>query len=236
MANSVVYKAIKFVDDFPTLCEGDDLVYFKTPSKIGVGISRGSACCIFSKGQVIDFSGKPLNLTARLCDMARPLDVVFDESISSCIPAEELDKNFLNEKVYAKGVTDKEPITVYCTAKTRIPISYKRKPTEPEWATDYVEVTLEQLSSVTSELFTVLMAKTPLDENEIVAIVSFDESGGIDRKIYSIKDKTTEFKYKKTGKENRASFNRLIFIESLKKRNVKPEDLVKVEVTYPIKE
>jgi class 3 adenylate cyclase len=128
-AITVVQNAVKLVEEFNTLCKGDKLVYFKTPSNIGVGISRGSACCISSKNEIIDFSGKPLNLAARLSDMARPFGVVFDESVSSCISSQEIEKNFLSDNVYVKGLAEDEPIKVFHTKKAIIPNSFKKHST-----------------------------------------------------------------------------------------------------------
>jgi class 3 adenylate cyclase len=234
ITNNVVNRSVTLINEFPTLCKNDKLVYFKTPSNIGVGISRGSACCISSGDEVVDYSGKPLNLASRLSDMARPLGVVFDESVSSCMPAENLSKDFRCEKVFVKGLSEEEPISVYATKCTTIPSSYERKPNKFRWVSEESTITLETLSKITANTFSVILRSVPADENEIVASISFSELGGVGRKMYSIKKKAPGLSYSTQGEEHMLDFDRKRLIKGLEKRNVKPNDPLKVRVSYPV--
>ena len=235
ITKSVVERSIKLVSEFCSLCKGDSLVYFKTPSNIGLGISRGAACCISSEDEILDFSGKPLNLASRLSDMARPFEVVFDESVSSCIPAGDLEKNFLSENVYVKGMAEDEPIKVYLTKGTIIPSSYKKPLNEPEWMTDSRGVTIKQLLAVTATDLSIILSKIPKDESQILVTLTFPELGGTGRSHWSMKTVPSKVYYEKRGKEHYVFIEKQYMIERLQTRNVQPDTPVQIVITYPIK-
>jgi len=239
ITNNVVERSVKLVNEFPTLCKGDKLVYFKTPSNIGIGISRGSACCISSEGEIVDYSGKPLNLAARLSDMARPLGVVFDESVSSCIPAENLDKNFLNENVYVKGLAEEEPIKVYHTKDTIIPSAYKKPINEPEWKTDSSTFTFQEISSWDSEGYERYLSKIPLDASKIILEICFNERKTKERTLricYNFQmNENPKIYYQKIGNSHSVTVNIAYIRELLQSCKLQPTDEVKFELTYPVK-
>jgi hypothetical protein len=236
ITNSVVERAVKLVKEFPTLCKGDKLVYFKTPSNIGIGISRGSACCISSEGEIVDFSGKPLNLAARLSDAARPLGVVFDESVSSCIPTEDLAKNYVDENIYVKGLAEEESIKVYHTKETIISSAYKRPINEPEWVTDLLEFTFEELTNIKAREFEKTLSKTPLDDSQIILRMSYVLKGGKRSIVVTWKmDDTPNIYYTKVGKEHTVSFNIAYVVKQILEDERRPDLPVKFELIYPVK-
>jgi len=71
---------------------------FPTPDKIGIGITRGSVCCIMSGSKILDYSGRNLNLASRLMEMARPSGIVFDESFGLDLLSDEK-KVFFYQKI-----------------------------------------------------------------------------------------------------------------------------------------
>ena len=177
-AHTVVENAVKLVKEFAKLCIDDKLVYFKTPTDIGVGISRGSACCISSKKKIIDYSGRPLNLAARLCEKARPYGVVFDESVGTCLLKKDIAQNYLNDKVFLKGLTGKEPIRIYFTKGTVLPSSCKKPLDEPDWNTDAITITTNELESFSVDDISIVLTKKPLDTNQILAKVNYPLGSG----------------------------------------------------------
>jgi class 3 adenylate cyclase len=44
VANSVIRTALQLIEDFKKICQGDPIVNFATPPRLGIGIARGSAC------------------------------------------------------------------------------------------------------------------------------------------------------------------------------------------------
>ena len=64
--------SLRLVQEFPRLFERDPMINFPTPERLGIGIARGAASRLFVEGQTLDYSGRTLNLAARLMDLARP--------------------------------------------------------------------------------------------------------------------------------------------------------------------
>jgi class 3 adenylate cyclase len=71
-------SSLEITKTFCTFCENDPMITFETPKKIGIGLSRGTACCLISQDKIMDYSGRVLNLASRLMDVARPSGIVFD--------------------------------------------------------------------------------------------------------------------------------------------------------------
>jgi class 3 adenylate cyclase len=67
------FEALK---DFPTMFKGVPLINYETPAAIGFGIARGSASFLEPDNEKLDYSGKLLNLAARLMEFARPQGMV----------------------------------------------------------------------------------------------------------------------------------------------------------------
>lgn len=139
---AAVSRGISLVEDFVTLTDGDRMVNFDVPTKLGVGVARGSATRLISGRETLDYSGEPLNLAARLMDLARPSGVVFDASLG----IELLDKGtaarFVEEEVYVKGISEDAPMSVYALRDrvvipefNRFPIGrFRQHATKPERA------------------------------------------------------------------------------------------------------
>jgi class 3 adenylate cyclase len=122
----VVRKAtdlsIRLVEAFPTLTEGDAMLNFNRPEQLGIGLARGAATILTSDDTVLDYSGRPLNLAARLMDLARPSGVVLDASFGFELLDEKVQSRFKRESVYVKGIAEDDPIPVYYLAdRTSIP-------------------------------------------------------------------------------------------------------------------
>ena len=238
IANATAQKAVKLVGEFSTLCKGDKLVYFRTPSNIGVGISRGSACCISSNNEIIDYSGKPLNIAARLSDMARPFGVIFDESISSCVPTKELENNFLSDNVYIKGLAEEEPIKVYFTKKTIIPSSFKKPLDEPEWVYDTSSLEVQILEKLTGREYIKTLSKTPLDASQIIFRLTYPTKGTPGSRssyTWNMNEDPKNIYYLKRGREHLVCFNIPYILSLLKEDKLEPDTLVRIEVMYPVK-
>lgn len=123
MAQKTVVICMACHAEFGNICKHDPMINFEVPKKIGIGISRGTACCLVSGEKIIDYSGRLLNLTARLTNLARPSGIVIDGSFGV---GKLLDKdtkaNFKRQDVYLDGIAEYEPIQVYFTKKfTTIP-------------------------------------------------------------------------------------------------------------------
>lgn len=126
MSQKVIESCIKCHSEFGTLCDGESSINFDVPRKVGIGVARGSACCLLSGDKVIDYSGRLVNLAARLMDLARPSGIVIDGAFIFDLLTEEQRKIFKEDKVYLKGIHEEEPIKVYCTPDFTVISKYNK--------------------------------------------------------------------------------------------------------------
>jgi class 3 adenylate cyclase len=114
--------SLELLEAFPTLTSTDPMVNFTVPQNLGIGLARGSATVLRSGDTVLDYSGRPLNLAARLMDMARPSGVVLDESFGYDLLDERTRRRFASTQAYIDGIAEDVPIMVhYLADRTRIP-------------------------------------------------------------------------------------------------------------------
>lgn len=123
-----VDTSLRLIEGFPTISEGDDMVNFDVPSKLGIGLARGSATSLTANGKVLDYSGRPLNLASRLMDLARPSGIVFDDSFGFTLLDDAAKERFFEDSAYVKGLAESKPMKVFCLkGYTEIP-EFNRKP------------------------------------------------------------------------------------------------------------
>lgn len=128
VAQDVISKCVSCHYDFGNICNGDPMINFAVPDKVGIGVARGTACCLISGEKIIDYSGRLLNLATRLNDLARPSGIVIDGAFDIRLLTDEQQKMFQMVDVYLKGIHEVEPISVYFTPEfTDIP-KYNRQP------------------------------------------------------------------------------------------------------------
>jgi class 3 adenylate cyclase len=134
VVNSAVRSAIKLVEEFRDICRGDAMVNFDVPGELGVGIARGAATALVSGGKTLDYSGRPLNLAARLMDLARPSGVVFSDNLVVELLDPNLAERFSREQVYVKGIAEAEPTGVHILrSNVVLPESSRQPPVRYQW-------------------------------------------------------------------------------------------------------
>jgi class 3 adenylate cyclase len=74
---SILSRSVELVRSFADLAQGDLAVPPKVPDLLGIGVALGPATRLISGTQILDYTGRCLNLAARLMDKARPSGVVF---------------------------------------------------------------------------------------------------------------------------------------------------------------
>lgn len=146
---STVAKSLALVKAFPTITRGDGMVNFEVPQHLGIGLARGSATVIRSGGRTLDYTGRTLNRAARLMDFARPLGVVFDDSLGIDHLTKTTQMLFAQDRVFIRGISDTEPRQIYFVSDwtkisdhSRLPIAAPIKfATVPE-STDFADLKL----------------------------------------------------------------------------------------------
>jgi class 3 adenylate cyclase len=238
-ANEVVEICLNLVNDFPTLVRNDPMINFETPERIGIGISRGSACCIKSGEKVLDYSGRVLNLASRLMDMARPSGIVIDERFRINLLKDDYSKLFADEKVYVRGITTNKPLIVHYLIKdTIIPPEYKIPPVETEFITEDYKISFKKLKGmidIGGRNFVIWIDQTPLDEKRV--IVNFcvpDPKFTEYQRIFPIE--SDNFKIGQIG----GRYQVLIKIKKIRTclKNIEIEDDPELtfEISYPVKQ
>lgn len=131
----VVEASILLVDNFAELLLGDDWIYFPVPTRIGIGIARGTACCLHADGVTLDYSGAVLNTASRLMDVARPQGVVLDETFPIGLLEDKVRERFSkDDQVYLRSLAEDFPRIVYYVPDwTVISPSNRRKLDEVDW-------------------------------------------------------------------------------------------------------
>ena len=116
-----IRSAVRLVENFPTLTSADPMVNVDVPQALGVGIARGAATRLASGRFTLDYSGRPLNLAARLMDLARPRGVVVDQrALKALALPRDLTRVFSSHEVFVKGINDATPRAVLCSREVQI--------------------------------------------------------------------------------------------------------------------
>lgn len=105
--------ALRAVEEFPEMTRGNPMITFPTPQLLGIGLSRGTTCCLMSGDHILDYSGHLLNLASRLMDLGRPSGVVMDGTFGFDLLDEETQAQFLPAEAYIRGVAETEPHRIY---------------------------------------------------------------------------------------------------------------------------
>lgn len=164
---NTIKTCLQVLVDFGSFCVNDPMINFEVPGRVGIGLSRGSACCLLSGDKTLDYSGRVLNLASRLMDLARPSGIVFDANFGIELLPDKLIKLFAKESVYIKGIAEREPIDIYYTiAHTRISSLNKQPIEEIKWEIKKDRRTLGEIKDYTPRFRYDLPSK-PVDPDQI---------------------------------------------------------------------
>lgn len=170
----VVDASIRLVEDFAELLLGDDWIYFPVPRRIGIGIARGTACCLAADGVTLDYSGAVLNTASRLMDIARPKGVVLDETFPVGLLEDEVREQFFkDDDVYLRSLAEDFPRSVYYLSNwTAISPSNRRKLDEVDWK-DFSDTRTFAQYKEKAPTFVYDLETYPLDPTKIWIDISF---------------------------------------------------------------
>jgi class 3 adenylate cyclase len=127
IVRKAVDRSISLVESFGEICDGDEMINFDVPGKLGVGLARGSATALTAGEKALDYTGRPLNLASRLMDLARPAGIVFDDRFGFNLLEPEIQRRFKEDIAYVKGIAESKPMAVFCLdGYTEIPEHNKR--------------------------------------------------------------------------------------------------------------
>jgi class 3 adenylate cyclase len=195
--NATVSSAISLVGEFPRLLAADPLVNFSTPDRIGIGLARGAACKLVSGDIVLDYSGRTLNLAARLMDLARPQGIVMDGEFGFALLSPEVQARFEPADVYLRGISPEKPRHVFSTRGiTIIPNSALRPLKEENWTSVSNSMTTARVREYSSGMIFDL-AKKPLADPKALTVVEYFEKSeaGTRREFRTVLRPATTVRY-----------------------------------------
>lgn len=168
MSQKVIESCIKCHSEFSTLFADDPSINFEVPHEIGIGVARGSACCLISGETVIDYSGRLINLASRLTDIARPSGIVIDGAFIFELLTKEQQKIFQEDNnVYLKGIHEAEPIKIYYTPEFTTISKYNKQPIAAErWREVSKTWSYEEFSKLTQP-FRYSLPSEPLNPENV---------------------------------------------------------------------
>jgi len=120
IVSSILSRSVSLVGVFGQITADDYMISFPVPQKLGVGIARGSATRLISDGGVLDYTGRCLNLAARLMDKARPSGVVFADSHAKHLMTPEVAMLFRSDEICIRGISEEEAIPIVISADIEI--------------------------------------------------------------------------------------------------------------------
>lgn len=228
-----VGRCLTLVQEFSKLGKESPLINFETPNKVGIGIARGSACRISSNSTVLDYSGRLLNLAARLMDFARPSGIVMHESVGFKFLSLEMQQQFLPDYIYARGIAEEKPLRVYYTKDHTIISPSARKPLkEAKWKTQSYDVSFDKLSVDTHRTLVFDLLDSPIDSTQIVveAFYALPDEREVGRR-YRASDNV--FTLEKVGGKSSIYLKKSQIFEAFKDHNLKAEDIIRFRIVYP---
>ena len=233
ISQQVIESCIKCQSEFGTLFDGDPSINFKVPHEIGIGVARGSACCLISGETVIDYSGRLVNLASRLTDIARPSGIVIDGAFVVELLTEEQQKIFQEDNnVYLKGVAEDKPIKIYYTPVFTIISKYNKQPiVSKRWREQTYAKLLGNMKKLGS--FRYDLQSEPLSPDDIVVNIQHDKilNGEVHPEYYTTFD-FNDFKYILERGKPVVSVNFPKLCKSLEQDMVKEDMKVTITVAY----
>ncbi|MCE5180245.1 MAG: hypothetical protein LLG15_00440 [Betaproteobacteria bacterium] len=165
VAESVLNKCLKAVADYPAMLTNDLMINFPLPPKIGFGVARGTAFCLFAGEEIIDYSGQILNLASRLNDLAKPSGIVIDEAFLAGAIPEKIRKLFRTESVYIRGIAEDSPRMIFCSKDVIIPESSKHPLNSYKWEKTEIKTTYLKVKNVVGS-YTISLPAEPLTKDK----------------------------------------------------------------------
>lgn len=228
-----VQNSLEIIETFGSLCDDEPMINFPVPQDVGIGLSRGSACRLSSGDLTLDYSGRVLNLAARLMDLARPRGLVFDVGLGIDLLPDDLMATFSTDNVYLKGASPTEPVAVYYRPdEIEIPEVNKHPIGETRWEQTKVELTPKDMEEG-SPNWRFELDPQPIGNHEAQCQVSHDSVTKGGRKS---KSRTTYTTFPVTigevAGEKVARVHVKKLAADLKEKGVGPSWPVKIVVSY----
>jgi len=130
LAKMVLGGCISLIEEYPAFLYDDKMIIFDLPPNLGIGVARGAATRLAADSTIIDYTGRCLNLAARLMNFARPRGLVVDAKFLHGMKELSDTLSFAPESVYIAGLTTEDPWPVLIRKEwTQIEDRHRAQPT-----------------------------------------------------------------------------------------------------------
>jgi class 3 adenylate cyclase len=234
VVQKVLNSCINCHSDFANITEGDPMINYEVPTKIGIGVARGTACRLFSGDKTIDYSGRLLNLTSRLNDLARPSGIVIDGDFGINLLTDKQQAIFQETDVYIKGIHEVDSTKIYFTPEFTIISDYNKKPIiEKEWQVKCYTQSYAQMLSIGDKFYQIILDSVPRSANDIKIICSHRmvKSGKVVKGLLHRRT-FTDFEFVLTENKPAIVMNYPKLCKKLKRSGVKRNMDVEIAVSY----
>jgi len=237
--NLMVDAALRLTEEFKDILTADPMINFPPlPDKVGIGISRGTACRLVAGTgdgeKTLDYSGRLLNLAARLMDLARPEGVVIDGLAGIDLLTPERRTRFSKQRVYLRGVSPSQALDIYYTnGATIIPDINKRRLDEPSWAKINHQETFKKFRAVPDAFFQ--LPKKPAQPDEIVVFIRWPlmDPGGQRRAREFGRHRFKDFTYELVSGKPEVRLKLAKLIRRLEKEGIKDPWPIITQIRVP---
>ena len=229
-----VASCLAILTHFGNFCSNDPMVNFDVPRRVGIGISRGTACRLVSGKKILDYSGRVLNLASRLMDLARPTGIVFDSDFGIDLLTDDQADLFAKENIYLKGIAEKEPIDIWFTKDITEISPFNKQPMERiKWNVDKEKMTLKEIR-VRPARFWYDLQVAPIDPSEIKVKITYPgiRKGRKVRGFVSFFD-FPNFEYILEAGKPKLAIEFGVLAERLSNIGVRDNWGIKIEIMYP---
>lgn len=197
VSQTVIAGCIACHSEFGSVCSGDPMINFEVPGKIGIGVARGTACRLVSGNKTLDYSGRLLNLTSRLTDLARPSGIVVDGAFDISLLTDEQQAIFEEDNsIYLRGIAEDKPTQIYYIPEFTVIPKYNKQPiASKKWK---VQTNVKSCSDILKigSPFRYSLESEPISRDDIEVIITHPKKiGGEFRPEYQGIPKFYAFKY-----------------------------------------
>lgn len=233
VASNTIKSCLSCYEEFGHICDNDPMINFDVPSKIGIGIARGTACCLKSDGLILDYSGHILNLASRLMNLARPSGIVIDGDFVIELLDEEDQALFEEKEAYLRSIAEESPKTVYILKEAvDIPPEYLQPLKIEQWESIEQERTIREWKAFAP--FYLIELKNSLRRSGAIKVtVTYPTKvrGTFDSGVvaeYAFED----FEYKEVAGQPRVRINTDKMLEYPKAEKIPSNKKVKLRIDY----
>lgn len=230
VAERVISACFKCLNDFPNICQGDPMINFETPERVGFGLSRGPACRLSSGKDILDYSGHLLNLASRLMDFARPAGILIDGLfLREIIPA-EFEPRFDSKDIFIRSIAEDVPRQVfYSKEHVQLPTSAFSPIKSPVWKVEKVGLTRKTLAGMPGTC-SVVLKSTPASPDKINVVLVYPNQKLPGRVL---RQRFTEFEYLLDGNQPVVRITSKTLNDFFKSK-VKMNEKFEIEVQYTV--